>query len=131
MRMRYAPGYDPTNAYSEWINDIVIKVLNEAPPSIDGEERQGEDIFNATAAICAGVLANIIQDAHDPEIALNACTKLASGTFEELHRLKPQLEATAAEERETNAVRGDGGCLYCDADQGEAHRPGCPKETRQ
>lgn len=31
------------------------------------------------------------------------------------------------DEPPANAVRADGGCLYCDADQGEAHRPDCPR----
>ena len=97
MKMRYAPGYDPTNAYSEWINDVVLKILNEAPPQ-PGMERQGEDIMDALGAIAAGVLANIIEHPHDPEVALNAVTSLAGKAFEELHRLKPQLEATLAEE---------------------------------
>jgi hypothetical protein len=29
-----------------------------------------------------------------------------------------------------NAVRGDGGCLHCEADQGEEHRPHCARPVR-
>jgi len=42
-------------------------------------------------------------------------------------RAKAALEAAAKAAIGRNEVRGDGGCLYCDADQGETCRPDCAK----
>lgn len=37
--------------------------------------------------------------------------------------------AVKANEFRGNEVRADGGCLYCAADQGETHRPGCTRPS--
>jgi hypothetical protein len=42
-------------------------------------------------------------------------------------RARAALGAAAKVADTRNEVRGDGGCLYCDADQGENHRPDCTR----
>lgn len=86
------------DAYSDWVNDMVAKIIAEVPQP--GTERAGgEDILNALCAISAGVIGSIVEDAHDPEVVIAVCTRLGGGTAEELARLRPQLKADAGRRR--------------------------------
>lgn len=64
----------------------------------------------------------------DGDKASPGCTVLAIAPgFEGTKHVYPlaQLRIKVFEKR--NEVRADGGCLYCDADQGESCRPNCIK----
>ena len=41
--------------------------------------------------------------------------------------VRHMVEGLPGHASEGNEVRADGGCLHCEADQGETHRPDCTK----
>lgn len=47
------------------------------------------------------------------------------------HRHFTQISDAVRELKGVNEVRADGGCLYCEADQGETHRPGCARRKHE
>lgn len=80
------------DSYSDWVNEIVDKILNEtrAASDADSDEVTGEDQLRAVTDIASGVIYNVLAEPEDNMQVLGAVGAVASHLLQGVFDLRRQ-----------------------------------------
>lgn len=80
------------DSYSDWVNEIVEKILNEtgAARDADSDEVTGEDRLRAVTDIASGVVYNVLGEPEDDMQIMGAVGLVASHLLQGVFNLRRQ-----------------------------------------